>query len=60
VDARNSPLSISSPHRVDHARVSSIGQNLDSQLDALQKVGSQKIFFDKMTGSQWIVPAGTI
>lgn len=39
-------------NRIGYARVSSIGQNLDSQIDALQKVGCIKIFTDKITGSR--------
>jgi DNA invertase Pin-like site-specific DNA recombinase len=44
--------------RVGYARVSSVGQNLDSQWDALQKAGCQKTFSDKMTGSRLDRPGG--
>lgn len=45
------------PNRVGYARVSSVGQNLDSQTDALQQVGCGKIFSEKMTGTRMDRPA---
>ncbi len=52
-----SPISTNSPHRVGYARVSSVGQNLDSQMDALQQAGCDKIFSEIMTGSRMDRPA---
>ena len=37
---------------VGYARVSSVGQNLDSQIDALTKAGCEKIYQEKKSGTQ--------
>jgi DNA invertase Pin-like site-specific DNA recombinase len=43
--------------RIGYARVSSVGQNLDSQTDSLQQAGCIKIFSDKLTGSRMVRPS---
>ncbi len=48
----DTPLTDPSPQRVGYARVSSLGQHLDAQLDALQQAGCAKVFTDTMTGSR--------
>ena len=40
------------PNRIGYAHVSSLGQNLDSQMDSLKQSGCLKIFTDKLTGSR--------
>jgi DNA invertase Pin-like site-specific DNA recombinase len=37
---------------VGYARVSTVEQNLDLQIDALQKAGCEKIYTDKMSGAK--------
>lgn len=46
------PTTAPSANRIGYARVSSQGQNLDSQMDALREAGCEKIFTDRMTGSR--------
>lgn len=42
---------------IGYARVSTTHQNLDLQIDALEKAGCEKIFTDKLTGRNGLNPA---
>lgn len=42
---------------IGYARVSTTSQNLDLQIDALEKAGCEKIFTDKQTGRNGLNPA---
>ena len=44
-------------HTFGYARVSTVDQNLDTQLDILTKAGCDRIFQDKITGMSLQRPA---
>ena len=43
-----------------YARVSTLDQNLDTQLDALHRAGCDEIFQDKITGVDSSTPSGKL
>lgn len=52
-------LSNGNTKRIGYARVSSIGQNLDSQIDNLEKAQCGIIFFDQISGAKTDRPGWT-
>lgn len=42
--------------KIGYARVSTKDQNLDLQIEALEKAGCEKIYQEKISGTQKIVP----
>jgi DNA invertase Pin-like site-specific DNA recombinase len=38
-------------HLIGYARVSSLSQNLDAQIDSLKQEGCERVFTDKISGT---------
>lgn len=38
-------------HLIGYARVSSLSQNLDAQIDSLKQAGCERVFTDKISGT---------